>query len=77
MTVTAPVPPPDFVATPPRKSPPPKSGILGVNQAGWFTRITILLVVLLWLIPTMGVLITSFRPVHLVETTGWWTALAH
>jgi len=77
MTVTAPVPPPDFVATAPRKGRPSKSGILGVSQAGWFTRITILVVVLLWLIPTLGVLITSFRPVELVETTGWWTALSH
>jgi alpha-glucoside transport system permease protein len=34
-------------------------------------------VVLLWLIPTVGVLITSFRPEPLVDNTGWWTALAH
>ncbi len=40
-------------------------------------RITILLIVLIWLIPTIGVLITSFRPEALVDTTGWWTALAH
>jgi alpha-glucoside transport system permease protein len=33
--------------------------------------------VLLWLIPTAGVLFTSFRPVDLVESSGWWTALAH
>ncbi len=44
---------------------------------GWFVRITILAVVLLWLIPTAGVLISSFRPEELVDTTGWWTALAH
>jgi alpha-glucoside transport system permease protein len=34
-------------------------------------------VVALWLIPTLGVLITSFRPEQLADTTGWWTALAH
>jgi alpha-glucoside transport system permease protein len=44
---------------------------------GWFVRITILAIVVLWLVPTMGVLVTSFRPESLVDTTGWWTALAH
>jgi len=47
-----------------------------VRHAGWFVRITILAVVLLWSIPTAGVLITSFRPEALVDATGWWTALA-
>ena len=46
-------------------------------RAGWFVRITILVVVLIWLIPTAGVLITSFRPEALSERTGWWTALAN
>jgi alpha-glucoside transport system permease protein len=49
----------------------------GRKSGGWFVRITILVVVLVWLIPTVGVLITSFRPEGLVETTGWWTALSH
>jgi alpha-glucoside transport system permease protein len=49
----------------------------GVRRGGWFVRITILVIVLLWLIPTVGVLITSFRPENLVESSGWWTALAH
>jgi alpha-glucoside transport system permease protein len=33
--------------------------------------------VLLWSIPTLGVLITSFRAEEFVNTSGWWTALAH
>jgi alpha-glucoside transport system permease protein len=53
------------------------SGSVGTSHAGWFTRITLLLVVLLWLVPTAGVLFTSFRPEALVDTSGWWTALAH
>jgi alpha-glucoside transport system permease protein len=45
--------------------------------AGWFVRITVLVIVILWLIPAMGVLITSFRPEALVDSTGWWTVFAN
>jgi alpha-glucoside transport system permease protein len=31
----------------------------------------------LWLIPTVGVLVTSFRPAAVVNETGWWTTFAH
>ena len=56
---------------------PAKGETVGVRQGGWFVRITILAVVLLWLIPVAGVLITSFRPEALVDSTGWWTVFAH
>jgi alpha-glucoside transport system permease protein len=29
-----------------------------------------------WMIPALGLLVSSFRPPHLVATTGWWTAFA-
>jgi alpha-glucoside transport system permease protein len=48
-----------------------------VRKGSWFVRITVLVVVALWLIPTLGVLVSSFRPENLVNTTGWWTALGH
>ncbi len=35
------------------------------------------MIVVIWLIPTVGVLVTSFRPENLVDTTGWWTAFGH
>ena len=56
---------------------PLKGGTVGVRHGGWFVRITILVVVLIWLIPAAGVLITSFRGENLVDTTGWWTVFAH
>ena len=53
------------------------TGTVGVQKGGWFTRVAILAVVALWVIPTLGVLVSSFRPERLIDTTGWWTALAH
>ena len=50
---------------------------VGHTRGGWFVRITILVVIVLWLIPTLGVLITSFRHEDLVNDTGWWTVLGH
>jgi alpha-glucoside transport system permease protein len=52
-------------------------GTLEPPKGGWFVRITILVIILLWSIPTLGVLITSIRPEALVDSSGWWTALAH
>jgi alpha-glucoside transport system permease protein len=49
---------------------------LGTRKGGWVVRITIIAIVILWLIPTIGVLISSFRPEGLVDTTGWWTVFA-
>jgi alpha-glucoside transport system permease protein len=56
----------------------PRSGNVGdVREGGWLIRITIIVIVILWSIPTLGVLITSFRAEEFVNTSGWWTALAH
>ena len=55
----------------------PGAGVGEVRKTGWFVRITIVVVVLLWLIPTIGVLISSLRPPELVESTGWWTVFGH
>jgi alpha-glucoside transport system permease protein len=47
------------------------------GRGGWFVRITIIVIVILWTIPTLGVLITSFRPEDAVNTSGWWEVLGH
>jgi alpha-glucoside transport system permease protein len=35
----------------------------------------VLFVVALWLVPTVGLLITSFRPFEEIVRSGWWTVL--
>ena len=45
---------------------------------GWSgNTLTILVVVigLLWSVPTFGLFVASFRPAQLITTTGWWTGL--
>ena len=38
------------------------------------THAVILFTILVWVIPTFGLLVTSLRPVQNVNATGWWTA---
>ena len=71
------IPIPEIEQARPTPSAPSSQEPPGYRRGGWFVRIIIVIIVLLWLIPTLGVLFTSFRPENLVDTTGWWTALAH
>jgi alpha-glucoside transport system permease protein len=50
-------------------------GILRV-LARFPLHIVIIVLALLWMTPTIGLLISSFRPANLVSTTGWWTAFS-
>ncbi len=38
-------------------------------------HIIIIAICLIWLVPVVGLLVSSFRPPALVSNTGWWTAL--
>jgi len=70
MTLAAPIPTDVGEAAAPKAGEP-------LHKGSWFVRITILVIVVLWMIPVLGVLITSFRPEELVTSTGWWTVFAH
>lgn len=37
-------------------------------------HIAIVIISLIWMVPTVALLVSSFRPANLVATTGWWTA---
>ena len=53
------------------------------GRPGWFTRTrgriglhTVLIILMvIWLLPTVGLLVNSVRPGTEVNGTGWWTAL--
>jgi alpha-glucoside transport system permease protein len=39
-------------------------------------HVVVIVLVVIWLVPTLGVFITSFRSRQAVRTSGWWTALS-
>lgn len=47
--------------------------IAGTKSAlGWAVNISVAILVLLWLIPTVGLLVSSFRDRDQITATGWW-----
>ena len=71
MTTTATRPSPPAETTGRRRNP------LARFLERWPVKLAVLAISLLWLIPTLGVLITSFREAAVIRNTGWWTVLAN
>jgi|BarGraNGADG00212_1021973.scaffolds.fasta_scaffold04686_1 alpha-glucoside transport system permease protein len=46
------------------------------SRAGWFVKITMGILCVIWLIPTIGLLVTSFRQPEAANTNGWWTVIS-
>ncbi|MFP4491051.1 MAG: carbohydrate ABC transporter permease [Spirochaetaceae bacterium] len=40
-------------------------------------RLILIALVLIWTVPTLGLLVSSFRTSEAISDSGWWTALAH
>jgi alpha-glucoside transport system permease protein len=47
----------------------------GKRSRSWFSIVTMVILCVLWSIPTLGLLVSSFRPRVEVERSGWWSAL--
>jgi len=43
----------------------------------WPIKLVILIIVIVWIIPTLGVLVSSFRTPDAVNTSGWWTVFTN
>ena len=54
-------------------------GVVGARLDGLLGRTPVHLAVVfigaLWLVPTVGLLVTSFRPGDDIHSSGWWTAI--
>jgi len=52
------------------------SNIAGSRSAlNWVVHLSVLGLVLLWLFPTVGLFVSSFRTADQISTSGWWKAL--
>lgn len=47
----------------------------GTEHASWVVRIVVLIIVLMWTLPTLGLFVNSFRTSVESSSTGWWTSL--
>lgn len=47
------------------------------ERTGWVVRIGVFAIVAAWTIPTLGLLVNSFRTSTESSSTGWWTSLIH
>ena len=45
------------------------------SSLSWAVHISVLLLVGLWLFPTVGLLVSSFRTSDQISTSGWWKAM--
>jgi alpha-glucoside transport system permease protein len=42
------------------------------GKAGWATKLVLVILCLLWIVPIFGTFVTSFRPLDDANSTGWW-----
>ncbi len=52
-------------------------GFVARLAENWPVKLIVMVIALLWFIPTLGVFITSFRPRTLIDSSGWWTFLGN
>jgi len=53
------------------------SGIAGTKSSlTWAVHLSLVAMVLLWLFPTVGLFVSSFRTTDQISTGGWWKAMS-
>lgn len=48
-------------------------GNVGREGGLWLIRLIVAVVIVIWLVPTVGLLISSFRTEEAINSSGWWT----
>ncbi|KKO54183.1 hypothetical protein XI25_08985 [Paenibacillus sp. DMB20] len=47
------------------------------RKGKWIVNLVLGLICFVWLLPTLGLLVSSFRPAADIMQTGWWNVLPH
>ena len=55
----------------------PSPSLLGRIFNRWQIKLAVTIIVILWVIPTLGLLITSFRVSADINASGWWTVFTN
>ena len=83
MSTIAEVLPNDDQAPPKRRGKKTDTGHVGAvtlakkSLSNRFASLIAVLIAIMWTVPTLGLLITSFRPEADIKSTGWWTWFAN
>ena len=64
-------------APPPKADSKPRRRVPSISRGRVFVNVTLIFICLIWLIPTVGLLVSSFRQPDDIQTSGWWTVLPH
>jgi alpha-glucoside transport system permease protein len=79
MTTTGTTPPPTPVPgeVKPRRAIPKgtERAAPGAGRASWVVKLVMLVLCVLWLVPTIGIIVTSFRTPDAALSSGWWTVI--
>jgi len=66
------------ITGPPAETPTKRRARLATAKlSSPWASLTAIILAVLWTTPSVGLLVTSFRPSSAVSDTGWWTAFAH
>ena len=47
------------------------------QKSAFWNNFILIMICLIWLIPILGILITSFRPSEDIFRSGWWNIFPH
>ena len=54
-----------------------RASLAGTKLSSPWASLAAIIIAVVWTTPTVGLLITSFRPERDIRTDGWWNVLAH
>ncbi len=49
----------------------------GPGRRNWSVKLIVAVLCLLWIVPTLGIFVTSLRPLDDANSSGWWTVFTN